>query len=65
MSVQKRSLIGSRPTAKKVTAPANSNAPIGESKGLAASALDVRSMRLLKKRFAHQAYRLAKKGKRG
>jgi hypothetical protein len=48
MSVQKRSLIGSRP-AKKVTAPVKNSGPIGESKGLAASALDVRTMRFYKK----------------
>jgi hypothetical protein len=48
MSVQKKSLIGSRPTEKKEAGqPAKA---VGESKSLTASALDVRTLRAMKKR---------------
>jgi hypothetical protein len=47
MSVQKRSLIGSRPAKKKVTAqPVKRTEAIGEAKALTASALTQRRLRM-------------------
>jgi len=53
MSVQKKSLIGSRPAEKKATKTTKGTKVIGESKPLAASALRIAHLRVAHLRVSH------------